>query len=106
MADEESNTRTIRDSELEAGVIFLNDDAEFLDRELTREQWDELLTSGDENFLGIAWEDRKQWLEVNGYEITRPNLRDANLPSAQAREEAEATAEPAPEAQPPAEDEA
>lgn len=33
------------------------------------------------NGKGVMYEERVQWLEKNGYEVTRENLLDANLPT-------------------------
>lgn len=48
-------TLSIRVSEKMAGIIFFRDDDEFLDRQLTREQWDELLASDTEEFISVDW---------------------------------------------------
>lgn len=83
-----AETKSVRESEQEAQIIFLEDDDKFLDQQLTREQWDKILADGSHQFLGIAWEARIDWLKANNYEITRPNLRDAHLPSLMAQEAA------------------
>lgn len=49
------HTLSIRVSEKMAGVIFFRDDDDFLDRQLTRKEWDELLASDTEEFVSVDW---------------------------------------------------
>lgn len=72
-------TKGVRESEREAGIIFLRDDAGFLDKELTRKEWDAILARWPDAYVDIDWDKREAWLEANGYEITRSNLRNTLL---------------------------
>ena len=69
----------VRDLELERGVILGTDDTEILDTAVTEDDFQVLMeTLG---YAGVNHEDRMHWLEQNGYEPTRENIRDFALPS-------------------------
>lgn len=46
---------SVRVSEKLAGIIFFRDDDEFLDQQLTRNQWDKLLADGSVEYISVDW---------------------------------------------------
>lgn len=71
--------------------------AENPDAVLTMEEWEPILgvaflefdpkkelkrsDINDTMYHGLDWTFRKEWLETNGYELTRENFIDASLPT-------------------------
>lgn len=73
--------KTVAESEREAGIILNTDDERVLNSKLTREEWDKVVDQYGHR--GVQWDDRSAWLKANGYDVTRENLRNADLPSQQ-----------------------
>jgi hypothetical protein len=76
-----TNKKSVLDSEIEAGVLLNTDDEKILQRQATREEWDALMA--EHGYIGVNHKDRVEWLQRNGYEVTRANMRDTSLATKQ-----------------------
>lgn len=72
-----SQSKTIDEFERERGLMFVGD----IDtsKVVSEEEFNEMLAT--QTFNGCDHEFREQWLEENGYEITRENKLNPHLPS-------------------------
>lgn len=70
-------TRKISEYEFDANLMIIGDVNQ--DKKVTADEFAELSTL--DKVIGVNHEDRTEWLERNGYEVTRANMMDGNLES-------------------------
>lgn len=63
--------------EKEFGVIIQNVDQKKLSEKVTQDEFSALLS--DVVYVGVNHEHRKEFLEANGYEVTRENMSNPDL---------------------------
>lgn len=66
--------------EKEKGIIFTSPDIDIKSK-VDENEINGLINNNMTFVLGINWADRVNFLKSNGYEVTRDNLIDVNLPS-------------------------
>jgi len=79
-----SDKKTIAQFEEEKGMMFLDLTGINLKHKVTEEEFGELAaTDNYKNVRGVAFDERKEWLSNNGYELTRANMLNPELPTVQ-----------------------
>lgn len=73
MSEKAPVTKTVEQWERDFGVVFLGTEVD-LTEELTQEQFTSRVYSDDYPTHSIDYKSRTEWLEYNGYEVTRANL--------------------------------
>jgi hemerythrin len=74
---EQDLSRKVSEWERLLGRLLNTDDEKLLDKKVERKEFDALLvTQGD---ITVHFDKREEWLKENGYEVTRPNMRDTLL---------------------------
>lgn len=78
MADKK---KTVAKWEEQFGLLFTNATTD-LSEKLTIDEFTERISKPEEYpHVGIALKERTAWLKYNGYDVTRENLADSELPT-------------------------
>jgi len=77
-----SDTKTIEEWEQESNLMVRNLGKRKLTDKVTKQ---EFFADHPDNHLGVRIEDRKRFLEANGYQVTRENMMDSDLSAEPAR---------------------
>jgi len=77
-----SDTKTIEEWEQESNLMVRNLGKRKLTDKVTKQ---EFFAGYPDNHLGVRIEDRKRFLEANGYQVTRENMMDSDLSAEPAR---------------------
>ena len=70
--------------EAELGLIFVGDltkTSKSLSKKLTKEEFKQERRTRPEDFVGVDHKERIEFLERNGYEVTRENMINGELPT-------------------------
>ena len=78
------SVKSIEDWEKERSVLFTDKDLD-VTQEISEDEMNELLQS--KPYTGVHHAGRVEWLNKNGYEVTRENLADGSLESKPVEEE-------------------
>lgn len=73
--------KKLTELEQQFGVMALDETKYPLDSMYTIEEFRELLVEHTEDFKGVQHNERKQFLERNGYALTRENFTNVSLPA-------------------------
>lgn len=74
--------KTLREWEQECGFIVKDASEKELNKQFTQsEAWARAVPEGDRFPHGVSWNDRLKFLEDNGYEPTRENIANGDLPN-------------------------
>lgn len=76
-------TKTVSEWEQENGVIFTDDNVD-LKSKVTADEFEKLRQQ--HVWAAVNVEARTKWLKDNGYDVTRENLVNVDLPSKQAQD--------------------
>lgn len=72
-------SKNFNDFEIEHGLIFINREKYPENKKITHEEFIEIIEKNPDDFIGIDWKSRKQFLVQNGYDVNHTNMLDGNL---------------------------
>lgn len=71
--------KTLIDFEKKFNIVFIDRKKHPADKPMNDQDFKKLYETNPRDFIGLNWNDRTEWLERNGFEITHENLINGNL---------------------------
>lgn len=81
MADQPEETKTRKQWEKHCGVILLTEPTSTA--KITMQEFTDEIMADPAAFKMVNWDDRAEWLHANGHEVTRENMVNHELPTAE-----------------------